>query len=162
MFRALLAHPQEALNKRHLVHCVRVMLAGCYQDWSGPDITGTQYTTCRLCSTSWGWASNARNMYRPLILNKLNRKCITLLSLYTCTMMNGQQNIKFNNTQYVQTNRNQYANVIREGILSYISRVSVPKLTHVFGELRTPNFVLRTVHVRLKMHSMALIYGHVS
>jgi hypothetical protein len=25
MFRALLAHPQEALNKRHLVYCVRVM-----------------------------------------------------------------------------------------------------------------------------------------
>jgi hypothetical protein len=29
MFRAILAHPQEALNKRHLVHCVRVMSAGC-------------------------------------------------------------------------------------------------------------------------------------
>jgi hypothetical protein len=25
MFRALLALPQEALNKRHLVYCVRVM-----------------------------------------------------------------------------------------------------------------------------------------
>jgi hypothetical protein len=29
MFRALLAHPQEALNKRHLVYCVRVMSVGC-------------------------------------------------------------------------------------------------------------------------------------
>jgi hypothetical protein len=28
MFRALLAHPQEALNKRHLVYCVRVMSVG--------------------------------------------------------------------------------------------------------------------------------------
>jgi hypothetical protein len=28
MFRALLAHPQEALPKRHLVHCVRVMSVG--------------------------------------------------------------------------------------------------------------------------------------
>jgi hypothetical protein len=28
MFRALLAHPQEALHKRHLVDCVRVMSAG--------------------------------------------------------------------------------------------------------------------------------------
>jgi hypothetical protein len=28
MFRALLAHPQEALNKRHLVYCVR-MSVGC-------------------------------------------------------------------------------------------------------------------------------------
>jgi hypothetical protein len=29
VFRALLAHPQEALNKRHSVHCVRVMSVGC-------------------------------------------------------------------------------------------------------------------------------------
>jgi hypothetical protein len=29
MFRALLVHPQEALHKRHLVYCVRIMSAGC-------------------------------------------------------------------------------------------------------------------------------------
>jgi hypothetical protein len=29
MFRALLAPPQEALHKRHLVYCVRVMSFGC-------------------------------------------------------------------------------------------------------------------------------------
>jgi hypothetical protein len=29
MFRALLAHPQEALHKRHLVYCVSVMSVGC-------------------------------------------------------------------------------------------------------------------------------------
>jgi hypothetical protein len=29
MFRALLAHPQEALYKRHLVYCVRVMSVVC-------------------------------------------------------------------------------------------------------------------------------------
>jgi hypothetical protein len=29
MFRALLVHPQEALHKRHLVHCVRIMSVGC-------------------------------------------------------------------------------------------------------------------------------------
>jgi hypothetical protein len=29
MFRALLAHPQEALHKRHLAYCVRVMSVGC-------------------------------------------------------------------------------------------------------------------------------------
>jgi hypothetical protein len=57
------------------------------------DITRTQYNKCRLWSASWGWASNARNMQRPLVLNKLNRKCITLVSLYWCTMMHGQQNI---------------------------------------------------------------------
>jgi hypothetical protein len=57
------------------------------------DITRTQYTKCRLWSASWRWANNARNMYRPLILNKLNRKCITLVSLYSYTVMHGQQNI---------------------------------------------------------------------
>jgi hypothetical protein len=35
MFRALLAHPQEVLHKRHLVYCVRVLSVGCYQGWSG-------------------------------------------------------------------------------------------------------------------------------
>jgi hypothetical protein len=29
MFRAFLAHPQEALHKRHLVYCVRIMSVGC-------------------------------------------------------------------------------------------------------------------------------------
>jgi hypothetical protein len=27
--------------------------------------TRTQYTKCRLCNTSWGWASNAWNKQRP-------------------------------------------------------------------------------------------------
>jgi hypothetical protein len=29
MFRALIAHPQEALHRRHLVYCVHVMSVGC-------------------------------------------------------------------------------------------------------------------------------------
>jgi hypothetical protein len=29
MFRALLAHPQEALHKWHLVHCVHIMSVDC-------------------------------------------------------------------------------------------------------------------------------------
>jgi hypothetical protein len=37
MFRELLAHPQEALHKLHLVYCVRVMSVDCYQGWSGFD-----------------------------------------------------------------------------------------------------------------------------
>jgi hypothetical protein len=35
MFRALLAHSQETLHKRHLAYCMRVMSVGCYQGWSG-------------------------------------------------------------------------------------------------------------------------------
>jgi hypothetical protein len=41
-----------------------------------------QYTKCCLCNASWGWASIARNMQSPLILNKLNEKCIMLVSVY--------------------------------------------------------------------------------
>jgi hypothetical protein len=60
MFRALLAYPQESLHKRHLVYCVRVVSVGCTR----VKVELTQYTKCRLCGTSWGWASNARNMQR--------------------------------------------------------------------------------------------------
>jgi hypothetical protein len=35
MFRTLLSHPQEVLNKQHLVYCVHVMSVGCYQGYSG-------------------------------------------------------------------------------------------------------------------------------
>jgi hypothetical protein len=34
MFRALLAHPQEALYKHHLVYCMRVV-SWLHQVWSG-------------------------------------------------------------------------------------------------------------------------------
>jgi hypothetical protein len=66
----------------------------CYVGWrhlvQPTDITRTQYIKCRLCSASWWWESNARNMSRPLILNKQNKKCITLVSLYWYTVMHGQ------------------------------------------------------------------------
>jgi hypothetical protein len=105
MFRALLAHPQELIYKRHLGYCVRVMSVGCFTATvpQPTDITRTQYTKCRLCNASWGWASNARNMQRPLILNKLNEMCITFVSFYWYTMMHGQQNIKsWWNSEFLQ------------------------------------------------------------
>jgi hypothetical protein len=73
MFRAILAHPQEALHKLHLVYCVRVMSGGFYQRWNGTRnpfhsnpgssqlTTRTQYTKCRLCSASWRCVSNTLN-----------------------------------------------------------------------------------------------------
>jgi hypothetical protein len=101
MFQALLAHPQEVLNKRHLVYWV------LHQDWSKSsilvqptDITRTQCTKCRLWIASWGWASNAQNMYRPLILNELNKYCITLVYNDKLCMMHGRQNIKIINQFY--------------------------------------------------------------
>jgi hypothetical protein len=86
MFRALLAHPQGSLHKGHLVYCVRVMSVSCtiIEVEQPTDITRTQYTKCRLYSTSWGWASDIRNIYRSLILNKLNKKYITLVLLCWC------------------------------------------------------------------------------
>jgi hypothetical protein len=51
MFRALFAHTQEALHKRHLVHCVRVMSVDCTSSTpilvQPTDVTCTQYTMCR-------------------------------------------------------------------------------------------------------------------
>jgi hypothetical protein len=45
IFRALLAHPQETLHKRHLVYCVRACYVNLlHQGWSS-----TKY---RLCSSS--------------------------------------------------------------------------------------------------------------
>jgi hypothetical protein len=56
MYRALLAHPHEALHKRHLVRCLRVMSVGCTGSTSilvqPTDITHTQYSKCRMCSAS--------------------------------------------------------------------------------------------------------------
>jgi hypothetical protein len=80
--------------------CMLCQLAAAGLECSTPillqptDITCTRYTKCNLCSTSWGWSSNVWNMQRHLILNKLNKKCITLVSLYWCTVMHDQRNIK--------------------------------------------------------------------
>jgi hypothetical protein len=60
MFQALLAHPQEALHKRHLVYYVSVMSVGCIRIGvefhstlilvQPTDITRMQYTKYRLYS----------------------------------------------------------------------------------------------------------------
>jgi hypothetical protein len=53
MFRALLAYPQEALHKRHLVYCLRVMSVGCCLDRSG---TGVSDLYCYFpYMSSWCW-----------------------------------------------------------------------------------------------------------
>jgi hypothetical protein len=48
--------------------------------------TCTQNTNCYLCSTFWRWANSARNMYRPLIHNKLNIKSASRWFYYTDTL----------------------------------------------------------------------------
>jgi hypothetical protein len=57
-----------------------------------------QSPTLRLCSASWGWANNVRNMSRLWTSIKWKVKCVSswygLLRNYV-TMIYGQQNIKF-------------------------------------------------------------------
>jgi hypothetical protein len=71
---------------------LEVRASTCFEQ-SIPGAANWHNTKCRLCSTSWWWESNARNMYRPLILNKLIEKCIALVSLYwyTTSIMHVQQ-----------------------------------------------------------------------
>jgi hypothetical protein len=72
IFRALLAHPQEALHKRHLVYCGRVTSVDCYQDWSGADVGDTSFTPT-LVAANW---HNTHAIYqvsfvqRPLKMSK--------------------------------------------------------------------------------------------
>jgi hypothetical protein len=54
-------------NSIRYIACVQYQLAVAWLRWN---------------CTSWGWASNARNLQRLLILNTLNEKCITLVSLH--------------------------------------------------------------------------------
>jgi hypothetical protein len=51
MFRTFLAHPQEAIHKRDLVYCVRVV-SWLHQGWSGtgavpPEDEQVMLETCR-------------------------------------------------------------------------------------------------------------------
>jgi hypothetical protein len=77
VFRALLAHLQVALHKRHLVYCVCVMSVGCTRIEVGRSILNT---VCKAPPEDEHIM--LENMYRPLIINQLNKKCITLVSLY--------------------------------------------------------------------------------
>jgi hypothetical protein len=56
MFRALLAHPPEVLNKRQLVYCVRVMSVGCANpgaaNWHNTDKKTSRLAHCALYKKS--------------------------------------------------------------------------------------------------------------
>jgi hypothetical protein len=64
MFPALLAHPQEAIHKRHLVYYMRVMSVGCTRIGVEPcpssgGATHTTFGIMRACYVSWlhkGWS----------------------------------------------------------------------------------------------------------
>jgi hypothetical protein len=69
-------------NETWYIACVLCQLAA-------PILVHPTDITCIILTA----ASNARNMYRSLIVSNLNKNCITLVSLYWYIMMRGQQNI---------------------------------------------------------------------
>jgi hypothetical protein len=86
MFRVLLAHPQEALHKLHLVCCVRVMSVGCGTDSQQTCLSQlTLYARNILNVVCSSPPEDEQVMLETrtgtLILNKLNKKYITLVSL---------------------------------------------------------------------------------
>jgi hypothetical protein len=68
MFRTLLAHPQEAIYKQHLVYCVRVTSVGCYQDWSETGVA----TLAQNRAETWDSAyRSGRGEKHPILLKPL-------------------------------------------------------------------------------------------
>jgi hypothetical protein len=79
MFRALLAHPQEVLYKQHL-ECVLCQLAAPgLQFHSNPGTANWHYTHAIYQVVFVQRLLEMRNMWSPLILNKPNKKYITLI-----------------------------------------------------------------------------------
>jgi hypothetical protein len=122
MFWAVLVHPQKVLHKWHLVHCLHVtvsQLAAPVLEWNCNTGAANWLNTCTiyqvsLFSTSWEWASNTQHMQRPLILNKVHKIYITLVSLYwvifltlSCTVFFQRSAYKTNNfVLYINYNKN--------------------------------------------------------
>jgi hypothetical protein len=96
IFWALLAHPQELLDKRHSVYCVR-MSVGCETETvpQPTDIIRTQYTNVVCAANPEDEQIKLETRRGLMILNKFNEKCITLISFYWYTIMHGQQNVKY-------------------------------------------------------------------
>jgi hypothetical protein len=88
MFPALLAHPQEATHKGHLVYCMRANMA------QPTDIIHTQYTKCRLWTPPEDdqvMLETCRGPWFSIYWMKSASLCLILLG----TMKHVQQNIKF-------------------------------------------------------------------
>jgi hypothetical protein len=57
MFRALHAHPQEAIHKRHLVNCVRVLSVGCTKS---PNIPSAVYAALLSLPSAFSLSGSLR------------------------------------------------------------------------------------------------------
>jgi hypothetical protein len=110
MFRALPAHPQEALNKRHLVYCMRIMSVDCDGAVARLQFHCNRATapskheqamleTCRGPWFSVNWMKSALRWFHCTdIIGCTVSKPVSPLpitvSLYWHNMMHGQQNSK--------------------------------------------------------------------
>jgi hypothetical protein len=93
MFRSLLAYPQEVLHKRHFVYCVHPMSFGCIrtevprQSWYSQLTQHARNIRSAVCvMPPEDEQVILETCKSPLILNKLNKKWITLVSLYWCNI----------------------------------------------------------------------------
>jgi hypothetical protein len=89
MFRALLAHPQKALHKRHIVYCVRMISAVARSQWNCIRATANWYSqyiqfienqgplhvSSITCSTSRGTAQMAFGILRAYNVSWLWHGC---------------------------------------------------------------------------------------
>jgi hypothetical protein len=78
-FRALLAHSQEALHKRHLVYCVRIMSVVPRLQWGGAIQTALGYIVC-VCQLAvprlqWGGAIQTALGYIVCVCQFLCHDC---------------------------------------------------------------------------------------
>jgi hypothetical protein len=67
MFRALLAHLQEALHKQQLVFCVRDMSVGCYQGWNGAIAANRHNTHAKYQYQVHSCTYNPENIYYKIL-----------------------------------------------------------------------------------------------
>jgi hypothetical protein len=72
---AIVAQPPDIIRKQYTkCRCVAPPEDEQTAIVARPTDIRPQYTKCHLCNASWGWVRNSRNMYRPLILNKIEWK----------------------------------------------------------------------------------------
>jgi hypothetical protein len=64
MFRALLTHPQEALQKQHLLYCARIMLVGC----GAPQPTNIKLNEKCITLVSLYWKTDLFIFHRVQVL----------------------------------------------------------------------------------------------
>jgi hypothetical protein len=80
MFRALLAHPQELLHKRHLVYCYRIMSVGC--TWIVVELV-SQYTDITNIFLMYWLLMNM--LYQRYAIKAVKAECVVSNKFTICS-----------------------------------------------------------------------------